>query len=143
MSLNRALSKEVYCSKKERPVRFSSEKLMELGYCHMQNFITYLVKNLVDHPDQVRVVIHEGAKTYVIEIRVGDADIAKVIGKKGRTIQALRTIGSALGAKFNIQVKLDLIQDQPRQVQPQACQVESLSVEHNEEKETLDAAQSH
>ena len=96
----------------------------------MQNFITYLVKNLVDHPDQVQVVIHEGSKTYVIEIRVADADVAKVIGKKGRTIQSLRTIASALGAKFKIQVKLDLIQDEHRGRQ-------------KEEKESLDAAESH
>lgn len=78
----------------------------------MQNFISYLIKNLVDNPDQVQVVIHEGTKTYIIEIRVADSDVSKVIGKKGRTIQSLRTIAASLGAKFNLQVKLDLIQDE-------------------------------
>jgi predicted RNA-binding protein YlqC (UPF0109 family) len=58
----------------------------------MKEFIEYLVKNLVDHPENVIVNCNENEKGLTIQLRVSQEDIGKVVGRKGQTIQALRTI---------------------------------------------------
>lgn len=77
----------------------------------MQEFIAYLIKNLVDEPDAVVVKVYDGNKSTIVEIRVGNSDIAKVVGRQGRTIKALRTVALTVGARFGRRVKLELIQD--------------------------------
>ena len=77
----------------------------------MQEFIAYLIKNLVDEPESVDVKVYDGNKSTIVEIRVGDNDIAKVVGRQGRTIKALRTVALTVGARFGRRVKLELIQD--------------------------------
>ena len=61
--------------------------------------IKILIKALVDEPDQVQVTESTGKKTLVFEARVSKSDMGKVIGRGGRTIEALRTIVGACGAK--------------------------------------------
>ena len=61
--------------------------------------IEMLIKSLVDEPDQVRVTESKGEKTTVFEARVSKKDMGKVIGRNGRTIESLRTIVGACGAK--------------------------------------------
>ena len=61
--------------------------------------IEMLVKALVDEPDQVRVTESQGEKTTVFEVSVAKQDMGKVIGRNGRTIESLRTIVGACGAK--------------------------------------------
>ena len=61
--------------------------------------IEMLIKALVDEPDQVRVTESKGEKTTVFEASVSKKDMGKVIGRSGRTIEALRTIVGACGAK--------------------------------------------
>ena len=61
--------------------------------------IEILIKALVDEPDQVRVAESRGEKTTVFEASVSKKDMGKVIGRSGRTIEALRTIVGACGAK--------------------------------------------
>jgi predicted RNA-binding protein YlqC (UPF0109 family) len=57
-----------------------------------QNTLEQLVKALVEHPDEVVVTPIEGEGTVVFEVQVNPEDTGKIIGKKGRTINALRTI---------------------------------------------------
>jgi uncharacterized protein len=57
-------------------------------------------KALVDYPDQVQVRAIEGEKITVFELRVHASDLGKVIGRHGRTAQAIRTILSAVGMKL-------------------------------------------
>ena len=59
----------------------------------------YIVKALVDYPEQVVVRETKGTSTTILELGVHKADIGKVIGRKGVTISALRTILSAAAAK--------------------------------------------
>ena len=60
--------------------------------------ISDIVQALVDIPDEVSVKKVGGSHTKVLEVRVAKADIGKVIGKQGRTVQAIRTIlGAAAG----------------------------------------------
>ena len=61
--------------------------------------IETLIKALVDEPDQVRIAESRGEKTTVFEASVSKKDMGKVIGRSGRTIEALRTIVGACGAK--------------------------------------------
>lgn len=76
----------------------------------MQEFIEYLVKNLVEHPDKVMVECTQGSSDILVQIRVADNDVGKVVGKQGKTINALRTITSSIGTRLGCRLKLDLIQ---------------------------------
>jgi len=75
----------------------------------MKDFVAYLVKNLVDLPDDVHVDIYDGDRSTVVEIRVAAGDIAKVVGRQGRTIKALRTIAMTVGARFNRRVRVEVV----------------------------------
>ena len=65
----------------------------------MLEFIELAVKLLVDKPDEVSVNVNESDSTKIYELTVGDGDLGKVIGKKGRNVNALRIILSAATAK--------------------------------------------
>ena len=65
----------------------------------MQKLLKDIVKSLVDKPDEVEVNINESENTIVYELNVGDGDLGKVIGKKGRNVNAIRTLLSASNAK--------------------------------------------
>jgi len=74
----------------------------------MKDFIEYLVKNIVDEPDQVQINLVETERHTTVEINVAKEDIGKIIGKKGKIIQALRvltmTIGTRLGQRFQLEI---------------------------------------
>lgn len=62
----------------------------------MQELIEFVVKKLVDHPEDVQVRVIESDDRHVCELRVNEEDMGRVIGKQGRTAKALRTLlGSA------------------------------------------------
>ena len=65
----------------------------------MKDLITEIVKALVDQPEEVSVNEIGGSHTTVLEVRLAKTDIGKVIGKQGRTAQAIRTILSAASGK--------------------------------------------
>jgi predicted RNA-binding protein YlqC (UPF0109 family) len=65
----------------------------------MKEFIETVVKQLVDKPDEVEVTPVQSERTVIYELRVGQGDLGKVIGKQGRTAQAIRTLISAISAK--------------------------------------------
>ena len=75
----------------------------------MKEFIAYLIKNLVDKPDSVDVQIIDGQQGTIIEVRVADEDVAKVVGRQGKTIKSLRTIAMTVGARFGRRVRLELV----------------------------------
>ncbi len=76
----------------------------------MKNLIEYIAKNLVEKPESV--VVHEvaGEKTTIIEISVDREDIGRIIGKKGRTARALRTILNAAAMKQNKRAALEILE---------------------------------
>jgi uncharacterized protein len=75
----------------------------------MKNFLAYLVKNLVDEPDVVDVNVIEGQQGTIVEVRVSSADVAKVVGRQGRTIKALRTLAMTVGARFGRRVRVEIV----------------------------------
>lgn len=66
----------------------------------MKEFVEYIVRHLVDYPDEVKVTQIDSEKTTIYELSVADGDLGKVIGRKGRTAKALRTLITAISAKM-------------------------------------------
>lgn len=77
----------------------------------MKDLIEYIVKAVVDSPEDVHVTQVDGESTVVFELRVRQEDVGKVIGKKGRTINAIRTILNATAAKANMRAMLEIVED--------------------------------
>jgi hypothetical protein len=65
----------------------------------MKELLEYLAKALVDNPDDVEIEVIEGERSVILQLRVNQEDIGKVIGKQGRIAQALRTIVKASATK--------------------------------------------
>ena len=77
----------------------------------MQEFVEYVVKGLVDEPDAVEVTEVENGDSITYELRVAPDDVAKVIGRRGVTINAVRSLLQAGGAKKGQRCGLELIED--------------------------------
>ena len=76
----------------------------------MRDFLEYLAQALVDEPEKVRVEeIEEEDGTLVLELSVGDGDYGKVIGRGGRTAQALRTVVKAAAVREDRRVLVDIV----------------------------------
>ena len=76
----------------------------------MKDLIKYIAQALVDNPDKVEVSEVQGEQTSVIELRVSKEDLGKVIGKQGKTANAMRTILSAASAKVHKRTVLEIIE---------------------------------
>jgi len=76
----------------------------------MKELIKYIAQLLVDNPEQVTVEEIEGSQSAVLELKVAKEDMGKVIGKKGKTAQAMRTILSAASAKIKKRTVLEIIE---------------------------------
>jgi predicted RNA-binding protein YlqC (UPF0109 family) len=70
----------------------------------------YIAKALVDDPEKVEVKEVEGERVTVIELRVAQTDLGKVIGKQGRTARALRTILNANATKLRRRAVLEIVE---------------------------------
>ena len=76
----------------------------------MKDLITEIVQALVDHPEEVSVNEVGGSHTTVLELRVAKTDMGKVIGKQGRTAQAIRTVLNAAAGKARQRYILEIIE---------------------------------
>jgi hypothetical protein len=74
-----------------------------------KELVTYVAKALVDEPDEVEVNMIEGEKSTILELKVSQGDIGKVIGKHGRIAKALRTILSAAATKTGKRIVLEIL----------------------------------
>jgi len=75
----------------------------------MDRLLEFLARSLVDNPDQVSVARSEEDEALVLELRVADDDAGQLIGRRGRTITALRTVMRAVGASQDQRVLVDLV----------------------------------
>jgi predicted RNA-binding protein YlqC (UPF0109 family) len=76
----------------------------------MKDLITEIIQALVDQPEEVSVHEIGGSHTTVLEVSVAKTDMGKVIGKKGRTAQAIRTILSAASGKTRKRYILEIVE---------------------------------
>jgi predicted RNA-binding protein YlqC (UPF0109 family) len=75
----------------------------------MKELVENIAKALVDQPEQVSVTEIEGEQTTVLELRVAQPDIGKVIGRNGRTARSIRTILGAVGMKLHKRFVLEIL----------------------------------
>ncbi len=76
----------------------------------MKEFVEFIIKSLVDNPEKVSVTEVEGERTLVLELRVEKSDMGKVIGKKGNTVYAIRTLLGAISGKLRKRVILEILE---------------------------------
>ena len=74
-----------------------------------RELVSYVAKALVDDPNEVEVNVIEGEKSTIIELKVSQDDIGKVIGKHGRIAKALRTILSATSTRTGKRIVLEIL----------------------------------
>lgn len=76
----------------------------------MKELIHYIATALVDHPDQIQIKETEQDDSIIIELTVAKEDLGKVIGKQGRTAQAMRSLLSAAAGKVNKRSRLEIME---------------------------------
>lgn len=76
----------------------------------MSELVEYIARALVDNPDEVSVNEVEGSQSIIIELKVAQEDMGKVIGKQGRIAKAIRTVVKAAAIKQDKRVIVEIIQ---------------------------------
>jgi hypothetical protein len=76
----------------------------------VKDLVETVCKSLVDNPEEVKVTQIDGEQTTILELRVHQSDLGKVIGKQGRTARAIRTILAAAGMKQKRRFNLEIIE---------------------------------
>lgn len=84
---------------------------MTTGAESMKELIDYIARSLVDHTERVEINEISGTQTNVIELKVAKEDVGKVIGRNGRTADAIRTILNCGAAKLNKRYILHIIDE--------------------------------
>lgn len=75
----------------------------------MKDLVEYVAKALADNPSQVHVSEIEGESSLILELRVAPEDMGRIIGKDGRTANAMRTLVRVLAAKQGKRVTLEIV----------------------------------
>jgi len=76
----------------------------------LKELVAFVARALVDNPDDVRVNELQGERTTILELRVHQDDLGKVIGKQGRTARALRTVVSAAATKAGMRAMVEIME---------------------------------
>ena len=76
----------------------------------MKELVEVIAKALVDHPEQVQVTETEGEDEVVLELRVAQEDMGKVIGRQGRIAKAIRSVVKAASTKEDCHVTLEIVE---------------------------------
>lgn len=95
----------------------------------MEQFVEYIIKNLVSKPEAVSVTCNEEEGTFKIFIEVDPMDLGKVIGKKGNAINALRTIVRTVAARFQRKAQIELIQAEKSKKAATAQENDEVAIE--------------
>ncbi|MEI6810994.1 MAG: KH domain-containing protein [Candidatus Nomurabacteria bacterium] len=99
-----------------------------------QEFVEYVVKALVDNPDQVKVDRRVDEMGVLITLDVASADMGKIIGRDGATAKALRTLLRVVGMKNSARVNLKINEPEGR-ADNMGSRVETVSIPKVEEEE--------
>lgn len=75
----------------------------------MKELLLYVAQNLVDHPDEVTVTEREENGETILELRVADGDMGKVIGRQGRIAKEIRVLVKSLAQRSQKRVSVDII----------------------------------
>ncbi len=91
-------------AKQDAPASGSARGLRDL-----EGFVEYVVRSLVDSPDEVRVSSEAGAESCVIRIKCRKEDIGKIVGKRGKTIMAIRSLVSGAAGRMRQRVSVEVV----------------------------------
>ncbi len=75
----------------------------------VKDLVLFIAQSLADEPDAVSVSEIEGETSLVLELRVASGDMGRMIGREGRTINAMRSLSRVLGAKMGKKVSLEIV----------------------------------
>jgi predicted RNA-binding protein YlqC (UPF0109 family) len=75
----------------------------------VKELLELIVRNLVDHPDEVEISQVEGEKSLILEVKVHQDDMGKVIGKQGKIAKSIRTVVKAAAAKQGKKVIVEIL----------------------------------
>ena len=75
----------------------------------MKDLVEVFAKSLVEHPEEVVVTEKESGKTTVIELKVAQSDMGKVIGKQGKIAKAIRAVVKAAASRSDKKVVVDIV----------------------------------
>ncbi|MDA0300313.1 MAG: KH domain-containing protein [Actinobacteria bacterium] len=73
--------------------------------------LEHIVRSIVDQPDAVNVEVSESGDRTRLDVRVGDGDLGRVIGRRGRTAASIRTVTRAAAAKDGVEVDIEFLDD--------------------------------
>jgi uncharacterized protein len=76
----------------------------------MRELVEFMARTLVDHPDEVRVSEKEIEAGLVLELKVAQTDLGRIIGKHGRTAKAIRTVLNSASTKRKQRVSLEIVE---------------------------------
>lgn len=76
-----------------------------------ESVLTHVVRSIVDDPDAVRVESLDDDGKIVLEVRVGEGDLGRVIGRRGRTAMSIRNVVRAAAARDGVDVDVDFVDD--------------------------------
>ena len=74
-----------------------------------RNVLSYLAKSIVEDPEAVVVEADEGRNAVTLRLHVAPGDMGRVIGRRGRVAQAIRTVVRAAGAQEKIEASVDIV----------------------------------
>ncbi|MBM9536413.1 KH domain-containing protein [Desulfobulbus alkaliphilus] len=76
----------------------------------MKELIEFIASRLVDHPEKIAVTLQEDEESVIIELRVAQEDLGKVIGKQGRTARAMRAVLAASRTGDTKRARLEIVE---------------------------------
>ena len=80
-----------------------------MGQVNYENLLAELIKPLVSHPEDVETIVVESNEKYCkIAVKVNKEDLGRIIGRKGRIANAIRTIAHAAAVRENVRLEIDL-----------------------------------
>jgi len=85
----------------------------------MREMVEYILKQIVDNPEEVKVEEIKGEKVILLEVSVAKEDMGKVIGKGGRIATALRTLLGAAAAKLKKRAMLEILEERTSTMEQQ------------------------
>lgn len=77
----------------------------------MQEFLGFVLRQLIDFPDEMALTRHEGNKRTTFYLRVRQSDVGKVIGKHGQTIIAIRNLLNAAATRHGERAQLEIVEE--------------------------------
>ena len=77
----------------------------------MKEVLEYLAQALVDEPDAVEVSEVNGERSVILQLKVAPDDMGKVIGKRGRTVKAMRSLVRAAGSRQGVTTLVEIVEE--------------------------------